>query len=158
MYTCACKGGSSFFLMLVLPPPEKSLAHPVSTDLLTEICNSIFQLKDEKSVLDVKPMSWKGSFFFVFPVRSGVSTHDTSVRRSSQKEQPQPILNLRFLIPLPSPLFVQCCVVATEQDNEEKAYSNPTLIMGEGGQIGQGGSLGLSIGQGGWLLRVRVSR
>ena len=62
---------------------ESSVAHPVSTGLLTEICNSIFTLKDEKSALDVKPMSWKGSFFFVFPVQSGVSTHDTSVRRSS---------------------------------------------------------------------------
>ncbi len=48
---------------------ENSVAHPVSTGLLTKIRNSIFTLKDEKSVLDVKPMSWEGSFcFFVFPV------------------------------------------------------------------------------------------
>jgi len=42
------KEASSFF-MLASPPPEKSVAHPVSTDLLTEIWNSFFTLKDEKS-------------------------------------------------------------------------------------------------------------
>ena len=33
------KEASSFF-MLASPPPEKSVAHPVSTDLLTEIWNN----------------------------------------------------------------------------------------------------------------------
>ena len=35
----AAKEASSFF-MLASPPPEKSVAHPVSTDLLTEIWNN----------------------------------------------------------------------------------------------------------------------